>query len=394
MNLQEASRKAGQILYQERAAPTIHYGFVSCRNSALLGVLAPINLANERERYPRQVLEEASQYKFSSVNYTLLQQLLSFLDQGDRPTFFSMLARQIVDGTGCQWHPGATHPFYRGFSSETPLIAEFLARNGATDHLICALGASELELCPALATLVSELGDIVGLNYPVFSDTEYELLSAAIQNVAQKCSAIIKDPRKINREVPVPGGRLSLRVVCQDLKRLSLGIREQCQRARYLYLKNSLLEGINQEINQDKVTVESYLDRLQFSSNLKDALNKADDLYRQGTGFDLKSCMGHLRSFLEMTHLEAAPAMHCKFGGCAPHTWGESIRYMQEKSILSKQEAGFAATLFTLISDMGVHPLIAEREYARLARNMVIEYVLLFLHKIEKLGLRNNRVGV
>lgn len=80
MNLQEASRKAGQILYQERAAPTIHYGFVSCRNSALLGVLAPINLANERERYPRQVLEEASQYKFSSVNYTLLQQLLSFLD--------------------------------------------------------------------------------------------------------------------------------------------------------------------------------------------------------------------------------------------------------------------------------------------------------------------------
>jgi hypothetical protein len=40
-----------------------------------------------------------------------------------------------------------------------------------------------------------------------------------------------------------------------------------------------------------------------------------------------------------------------------------------------------------LISDEGVHPVVAEHEYARLFRNVVIEYALLFLRKIEKVGL-------
>jgi len=39
------------------------------------------------------------------------------------------------------------------------------------------------------------------------------------------------------------------------------------------------------------------------------------------------------------------------------------------------------------MSDTGVHPLIAEREYARLMRNMSIEYGLLLLTKLNKLGL-------
>jgi hypothetical protein len=36
------------------------------------------------------------------------------------------------------------------------------------------------------------------------------------------------------------------------------------------------------------------------------------------------------------------------------------------------------------MSDAGVHPLIAEREYARLMRNMSIEYGLLLLSKLDK----------
>lgn len=39
------------------------------------------------------------------------------------------------------------------------------------------------------------------------------------------------------------------------------------------------------------------------------------------------------------------------------------------------------------MSDTGVHPLVAEREYARLMRNMSIEYDLLLLTKLDKLGL-------
>ena len=41
-----------------------------------------------------------------------------------------------------------------------------------------------------------------------------------------------------------------------------------------------------------------------------------------------------------------------------------------------------------VLSDEGVHPLIAEKEFARLFRNMVIEYGLMFLTMLEKKGVR------
>jgi len=60
---------------------------------------------------------------------------------------------------------------------------------------------------------------------------------------------------------------------------------------------------------------------------------------------------------------------------------------LRKSRVLSKTEEQLAASLYTLISDAAIHPLIAEREYARLSRNMVIEYALLFLRKLDKLGL-------
>ncbi len=38
------------------------------------------------------------------------------------------------------------------------------------------------------------------------------------------------------------------------------------------------------------------------------------------------------------------------------------------------------------MSDEGVHPLIAEPEYARLLRNVVIEYGVMFLATLDKKG--------
>jgi hypothetical protein len=71
-----------------------------------------------------------------------------------------------------------------------------------------------------------------------------------------------------------------------------------------------------------------------------------------------------------------------------PSKWGEALKYLRDNAVLTKQEESFAAQLYTLMSDAGVHPLIAEREYARLMRNMSIEYGLLLLTKLDKLGLK------
>jgi hypothetical protein len=63
------------------------------------------------------------------------------------------------------------------------------------------------------------------------------------------------------------------------------------------------------------------------------------------------------------------------------------LTYLRVNDFLSKQEEQFVAGLYVVISDEGIHPLIAKKEYARLARNVVIEYALLFLRKLEQLAL-------
>jgi hypothetical protein len=151
------------------------------------------------------------------------------------------------------------------------------------------------------------------------------------------------------------------------------------------------VEGLNLEINQDKDVVQSYLKTLAFSPSLANSLEEATRLYELGgSNFTLKASMGHVRSFLENLQKEVIPAVHKKHGGVLPTTWGDGLAYLRKHLVLSEAEEKFAAGLYRLISDEAVHPLVAEREYARLARNVVIEYALLFLRKLEKLGLRPN----
>jgi hypothetical protein len=83
--------------------------------------------------------------------------------------------------------------------------------------------------------------------------------------------------------------------------------------------------------------------------------------------------MVHLRSFLES--LQACAAVHKRYGGTLPTSWQSASLYLRVNNILSLKEEQIATALYTLISDAAVHPLVAEREYARLMRNISIEVV-------------------
>ena len=145
---------------------------------------------------------------------------------------------------------------------------------------------------------------------------------------------------------------------------------------------------MNLEVNQDKSTVRTFLEKLGFTQILIESLNEAERLYRESaTPFELKSSMGHLRSFLEQLHLQACAAVHRKFSGSLPSKWGEALQYLRDHNVLTVKEQQFAIQFYALMSDTSVHPLVAEREYARLMRNMSIEYGLLLLTKLDKLGL-------
>ena len=148
-------------------------------------------------------------------------------------------------------------------------------------------------------------------------------------------------------------------------------------------------EGLNIEINQDKEAVQGYLSGFRFTATLGKSLDEAERNYHgAGDAFSPKNSMGHLRSFLEGLNTEAFPILIARFGGSIPATWGKGLAFLRHNAVLSPPEERFVADLYIIISDEAVHSLATERGYARLFRNVVIEYALLFLWKLEKLGVK------
>jgi hypothetical protein len=264
-------------------------------------------------------------------------------------------------------------------------VVEFLVRHGASEQLFEAL--RKAQLTPAHAVLLRHIEDMIAFGYTVFTEFEYVQLDSCMSAMQNRAQEDLQQYEGRTTHLRYPEiGSVSVREFTHEVINATSAIREECRKARYLYLKSALLEGLNLEVNQDKEVVQDYLRQLGFSDTLSQALNAAERLYRAGGDkFSLKSCMGHLRSFMEGLQDEALAELHLKYGGPLPKGWGKGLVYLRQNNVVTAAEEAFAASLYTLISDSGVHALVAGPEYARLARNVVIEYALLFLRKLEAL---------
>ncbi len=321
----------------------------------------------------------------------ILDEELSRLPEQNRQQFIHGVLSRLVKYPGCKKSQYAPYPSWNHLTSEFPLVAEFGIRNGTARFLCSMLG--EASPLPGHPILLRHLEDMIALNFAVLTDAEYQDFSFSVGSFAATAKRQLEHYKKQGFSTfTVPGpdlGNLDMFAALREIIAAAESIQEQCRKARYLYLKGSLLEGLNLEINQDKGRVETYLQQFGFSKTLAQCMEKADRLYQGPVdAFDLKSSMAHLRSFLENLHNETGPFLEKKYGAPFMPGWGPSLSYLRRNGAFSEAEEEFAAGLYGLISDEAVHPLIAEREYARLARNVVIEYALLFMRKLEKLGLK------
>ncbi|MGD0007114.1 MAG: hypothetical protein ABSE93_01015 [Terriglobia bacterium] len=383
---------ANQILDEERRSPSISYKDTFEDRADVVGIMVvlygPLYMNSLRSRRPREIQEDPNRFSFKSKNYNLLLALVLRLAEDDRQQFIRKVLIRLVQQPGCKKGSEYGHfPSWNYLTSELPLIAEFGIRNGATQFLLNMLG--EARPLPGHAILLRQLEDMIALNFTVLGDAEYVACSLSVANFAATSKRLLEDYEKQRiTTVQFPGlGSLDMRPVLLEIIDAAGGIQVQCEKARYLYLKGYLEEGLNLETNQDKDHVEHYLQQFGFSKTLVECLNKADQLYHGAAdAFELKSSMAHLRSFMENLHIEAGPSLQKITGVPFTPGWGPSVHYLLQTGTFSGAEEQFAVSLFRLISDEAVHPLVAEREYARLTRNVVIEYALLFLRKLEKLG--------
>jgi hypothetical protein len=379
MNLQEAIQKAKQVLDQERAEPTVRYETLQEP-----GIVATWELSNERGKHPRTVRENPQEFQFKSTNFDLLCAILDQIQEQVKPTLFASIRSRISDARSYRHISGEVlgAGAWRRCSSELPLIAEFLVRRGDKQVFIGALSTAAHG--PGLTLLLLQLEEMIALNFTLFTEREYEQLPGAIASVRKSTADL--------GERPKPAATIDSNVrfyVVREIPPLCDAVTEECRKAGYLYVKGSLLTGMNLEVNQDKGKVQTFLEKLGFTRLLIESLDEAERLYRTAaTPFELKSSMGHLRSFLEQLHLQACAALHKKLGGALPSKWGEALQYLRDHAVLTVKEEQFAAQFYALVSDTSVHPLVAEREYARLVRNMSIEYGLMLLTKLDKLGFK------
>jgi hypothetical protein len=401
MDFDELTKQALLILDQERITPTLGYTYIAKTmpanahfylaqqggnsNPILVGMYA---LTNMRKQRPREVWEKPAEWQFASRNYDLLMLILQQLNP---PQKTELMLKLITTGLGAEFADATASR--SGHGSCFCLLAEVCFRNGYFDLVIGS--ASTLDYpTVSVAAMVAQMEEIVALNFDVFSKSELEKMPSTLSRIRDVAEVQTWQSRH-HRGKPAstkevnssykPGYSEIGRQIVASID----GLLVECKRALYLNVEGILRQSRNPEIESDKVKVESYLQSLGFGSDMIGVLNAAESDYRAiATQFELKNCLSHLRSFLEHLHRESAKAIADTAGETVTDRWGDATLYLRQKNIFTKQHEAFSASLYTLISDESVHPLGADREYARLLRNVVIEYGVMFLSTLDSMGIR------
>jgi hypothetical protein len=403
MQLSEALEKASRILEEEQVQPTLGYRYVSeawpanqrfkqfdMQKQGYTGAMAAqIGLADERARRPREVYEDPKLYVFESTNFGLLLKIFSQVADADRASFADALLNYVRKPIAARSHKGASQfPSFRGDTSALALVAEFCIRTGYLKELLAATAEPTMPTA-SLAIMLKEIEDMIALNFSLFSDSELASMPsnlAQLREIAERQTYSARGPRK-GPMTNNPHYRQGFSDAGNEIVAAIDGLGEECRKARFWYLKGALQELPNLEIESDMLKVEGFLVKLGFSSDMVKTLNAAESDYKStASAFELKNCLGHLRSFLEHLHRESVKSIAAAAGSTVTDRWGDATLYLREQGYFTKQHETFVASLYTLLSDESVHPLTADREYARLLRNVVIEYGVMFLTVLDKRG--------
>ena len=165
-------------------------------------------------------------------------------------------------------------------------------------------------------------------------------------------------------------------------------IRKQINKIRYDNLLKEL-EGINFQINQDRLKVIEKIRLFGFDESLAKFLDKAEAYYWDTSKdeFDWASGIGILREFSNVLVENVAENIRKKIKEGYPKerkTLIGNMRLYTKKHLDMKELDKLFDALMDIINSKGSHKLISDREYYRLTKNMLIEIALIIFTKLEK----------
>ncbi len=406
MEIAEAKLGVDQILNEERERPTIGYEDIANEWVKRSKEMTPEeiaawnkitsvprkNLWAQRKESPRPVTETPHIFQFGGTNFDLLMSVYARVNENQRPQLIDYILQRVESGGTWTHRKPENYAFasFVGKVCELPLVAELCIRTGNVKPFFAATAKPTMPTEP-LAIMMMQLEETIALNWDWFSNEQLGEIPkwlAPLREIADRQTHSARGPRggpMVKNPHYITGHEDEANQVVKSID----GISKECEQARFWYLKGTLQRTFNLEVESDKARVEGFLTKLGFSNDMIKALNAAENDYRSTTNpFELKSCLGHIRSFLEHLHREAARSVAAAAGNTVVDRWGDATVYLQRQGYFTKQHEAFITSLYTLISDASVHPLGAEREYARLLRNVVIEYGVMFLTVLAKKGVK------
>lgn len=271
-----------------------------------------------------------------------------------------------------------------------PLIVHALYELGKLSELTEALRSREsgLEIRKAVWRAI---GDKLAVEHFRFGEPDLDLIDRARAGEDARLRAWPRPPG-------VPEYRDSstgeLTPTAWDLK--LEGVRATVERARMLLervryerLKGELLEAGNPEINTDKEMLVSRMEALGFRKAIVEALREVDRrLQAAGTALDFKGCMDLVRTVFEEVLEDAARTVTKKREISLPldpprkhfQPW---VQLLENNGILNGDESALAHKLYNFASNTGSHALGSAPEQARVAKNMVIEFCLMVVGRVQ-----------
>jgi len=395
MELSQAKLAVDQILYEECQRPTIQYEDVAnewiMRYKELpadeIAAWTKItstprkNLWAQRQERVREVTETPHIFRFGGTNYDLLMAVYGQVSEEARPDLIAYILQRVErGGTYVAFKPrDYSFPSFANRVCELPLVAEFSIRTGHGEQLLLATAKVKVPTEP-IAIMMIQLEETFALQWNLFSNDQlshiFERLKP-LRDTADKQTHSSRGTRGKMVENPYykPGREGESSRIVDSVDRIA----GYCERGRFFYLKGTLQQNTNVEVENDKSKVEEFLKRLGFSPDMMRALNEAEKDFRDSASpFELKNCLTHLRGFIEHLHLEAAQHIAKTTPGSA-HDWDTSTSFLRKNDYITAQQEKFARGIYALISDEGVHPLMSERVFARALRNVIIEYGFMFL---------------
>ena len=161
-----------------------------------------------------------------------------------------------------------------------------------------------------VAIMLIEIEEILSLNFNLFSPAQINSLRNSLAPLREMAELQTYSARgSVGKMVENPAYRPGREKEGSEIVDAIDAIVQQCNQARYFYLKNVLQQNTNLEVESDKTKVVGFLDSLGFDPLLTASLAKAEELYLSSSNaFDLKSCLGHIRSFYEHLNIDAGQA--------------------------------------------------------------------------------------